>query len=187
MIDEPNQANIHGNETRSPIGTKVRMQRANGFRILEMYEDAEEELSKIFHEDRLKRDVLTMHLAVRQDAEDWTSMLKTARILRRQYPGASEWCIAEAYALRRSESLESAREVLVDAAKRHTEDACIKYNLACYSCQKGELKEALRYLLVAVELDAKYEKLALVDEDLVEIRETLLKQGFSSEPLSNED
>lgn len=187
MIEESDQANNHGNDTCSPIGTKVRMQRANGFRILEMYEDAEEELSKISPEDRLGRNVLTMNLAVRQDAEDWSSMLKTARILRHQYPDTSEWWIAEAYALRRSESLEAAHEVLLDAEKRHIRDACIKYNLACYSCQKGDVEKALRYLLKAVELDAKYKKLALADDDLTEMRVVLLKLGFSAESLSNED
>ncbi|MBC8350060.1 MAG: hypothetical protein O3A82_09790 [Verrucomicrobia bacterium] len=187
MIEEFDQANNHGNDTCSPIGTKVRMQRANGFRILEMYEDAEEELSKISPEDRLGRNVLTMNLAVRQDAEDWSSMLKTARILRHQYPDTSEWWIAEAYALRRSESLEAAHEVLLDAEKRHIRDACIKYNLACYSCQKGDVEKALRYLLKAVELDAKYKKLALADDDLTEMRVVLLKLGFSAESLSNED
>jgi len=186
MTEGSDQANNHGNETCSPIGTKVRMQRANGFRILEMYEDAEEELSKISPEDRLGRDVLTMNLAVRQDAEDWSSMLKTARILRHQDPDASEWWIAEAYALRRSESMEAAREVLLDAEKRHVDDPCIKYNLSCYSCQQEDMKTALRYLLAAVEQDAKYKKLALADEDLVEMREVLVKLGFSSESLSDE-
>ena len=187
MTEGSDQVNSHGNETCSPIGTKVRMQRANGFRILEMYEDAEEELSKISSEDQLGRDVLTMNLAVRQDAEDWSSMLKTARILRHQYPDASEWWIAEAYALRRSESMETACEVLLDGEKRHPDDPCIKYNLSCYSCQQGDMKTALRYLLAAVELDAKYKKLALADEDLVEMREVLLKLGFSSKSLSDED
>ena len=186
MTEESDQANNHGNDTFSPIRTKVRMQRANGFRILEMYEEAEEELSKICPEDRLGRDVLTMNLAVRQDAEDWSSMLKTARILRHQYPDASEWWIAEAYALRRSESMEAAREVLLDAEKRHVDDPCIKYNLSCYSCRKGDIKTALRYLLAAVELDAKYKKLALEDEDLVEMREVLLKLGFSTESVPDE-
>ena len=95
MTEESDQANNHGNDVYSPIRTKVRMQRANGFRILEMYEEAEEELSRICPEDRLGRDVLTMNLAVRQDAEDWKSMLKTARILRQQYPDLSLIHISE--------------------------------------------------------------------------------------------
>jgi hypothetical protein len=78
------------------------------------------------------------------------------------------------------------REVLLDGEKRHPDDPCIKYNLSCYSCQKGDVKTALRYLLAAVELDAKYKKLALSDEDLVEMREVLLNLGFSSESLSDE-
>jgi len=187
MIEGSDQASNHDNERCSPIGTKVRMQRANGFRILEMYDDAEKELSKISPEDRLGRDVLTMNLAVRQDAEDWSSMLKTARILRHQYPDASEWWIAEAYALRRSESMEAAREVLLDAEKRHAEDPCIKYNLACYSCCNRDMKSALRYLLAAVELDSKYKQLALADEDLFDMRDVLLKLGFSSGSLASED
>jgi hypothetical protein len=40
--------------------------------------------------------------------------------------------------------------------------------------------------LAAVELDAKYKKLALEDEDLVEMREVLLKLGFSTEPVPDE-
>jgi hypothetical protein len=40
--------------------------------------------------------------------------------------------------------------------------------------------------LAAVELDAKYKKLALADEDLVEMREVLLKLGFSPESVPDE-
>ena len=106
-VDDPaNKAR----EATFSIRTDVRLRRADGFRMLGMYEDAEAELARVPPEDRLDEEVLVMKVAVRQDAADWERMREPARILRGRYPEAVEWWIAEAYATRRIESIEAPPE-----------------------------------------------------------------------------
>ena len=163
------------------IRTDTRLRRANGFRMLGMYEDAEAELARVPAEDRLDEEVLVMKVTVRQDAADWERMRGPASILRGRYPEAVEWWIADAYATRRCESIEAAREILIEGEERHVDDPGIKYNLACYACRLGDSGTAMRYLLAAISLDSQYKEMAFSDEDLKELREALRKTGLVSE------
>lgn len=168
-------------EKASSVRTEVRVRRANGFRMLEMYEDAEGELSRIRNEDQFEEDVLAMQVAVRQDAKNWEGMRESARILRRRRPEAIEWWIADAYATRRSDSLGAAREILLEAETIHESDPGIKYNLACYACRSGDMQTTMRYLLAAIALDEIYKGMAFEDEDLIEARGELRRMGFVKE------
>ena len=165
---------LMNSQVNGQLKTSVRLQRANGFRMLEMFADAESELSSIPLEDLMQKEVLAMKVAVRQDSSDWKGMQKPARILRELFPDEADWWIADAYATRRSESIESARELLLEGEKLHAENACIKYNLACYACRSGDPDKALQLLLAARSIESKYLKMALEDEDLAEIRDALL-------------
>lgn len=169
-------------ERAASVRTEVRVRRANGFRMLEMYEEAEKELSLIRTDDQYEEDVLAMQVAVRQDAENWEGMREAARILRRRRPEAVEWWIADAYATRRSDSLGAAREILMEAETVHESDPGIKYNLACYACRSGDMQTTMRYLLAAIALDDVYKGMAFEDEDLVEARSELRRMGFAKEP-----
>ena len=81
----------------------------------------------------------------------------------------SGW-IHKAISLRRANGggFESAKALLLEAAKLFPADSTIQYNLACYSAQLGQLDVAQEYLDKSYELvDAKQLKLmALDDEDL---------------------
>jgi hypothetical protein len=44
--------------------------------------------------------------------------------------------------------------------------AAIKYNLACYLCQTGEIQNAKNYLKKAFEIDSTWRIAALEDADL---------------------
>ena len=167
-------------EALFPVRTEVRLRRANGFRMLGMYEDAETELAKVPLPDRLDKEVLVMKVVVRQDAADWGRMQEPARILRKRFPEAAEWWIAEAYATRRSESIQAAREILIEGEERHENEPGIKFNLACYACRLGDSDTALRYLLAAIALDSKYKEMAFADEDLNEVHEVLDKMWMNT-------
>ena len=175
-VDDPaNKAR----EATFSIRTDVRLRRADGFRMLGMYEDAEAELARVPPEDRLDEAVLVMKVAVRQDAADWERMRGPASILRGRYPEAVEWWITDAYATRRCESIEAAREILIEGEERHEDDPGIKYNLACYACRLGDSGTAMRYLMTAISLDSKYKEMAFADEDLTEVHEILRKTGLA--------
>jgi Tfp pilus assembly protein PilF len=81
-------------------------------------------------------------------------------------PAAAQWRISFAYATRRAESIEKAREILLSALGSHPEEPTIHYNLACYECQLGNLSAAKQRLMKATKTDQKFKLMALEDRDL---------------------
>ena len=69
-------------------------------------------------------------------------------------------------------SVEAAKEVLLNAEPKFPKEA-IKYNLACYFCQLGEIETATNYLKKAFEIDLNWRMAALDDEDLKPLWESL--------------
>ena len=153
--------------------TEVLLRYANGYRILEMFEDAESELSKIPPKERLGDRPLAMKVALFQDCGKWEKMREAAGRLRKRHPDEADWWIAEAYATRRCRSLEEAREILLKGMGAHPEEPCINYNLGCYACVLGDPEEALGQVRSAIALDPKYKSMALEDEDLEAVRDDL--------------
>jgi hypothetical protein len=80
-----------------------------------------------------------------------------------------------AYATRRVDSIEAAKEVLLNAEAKFPNKAAIKYNLACYFCQRGDIETAKNYSKKAFEIDLNLRMVALENEDL-----TLLGTPFRS-------
>ncbi len=156
-----------------PMKTDVLLRHANGYRILEMFEDAELELAKIAAEEQMDDAPLTLKIALFQDSGKWQDMLEVATVLRDRYPEEADWWIAVAYATRRCLSIEQAREVLLSGIDHHPKEPCIQYNLGCYACVMGERDEALARVRSAIELDSNYSKMAIEDEDLEAIRDEL--------------
>jgi len=81
--------------------------------------------------------------------------------------------ISLAYATRRADSIEAAKEVLLNAEPKFPREPTIKYNLACYFCQTGGVQNAKNYLKKAFELDPNCRMAALEDEDLKPLWESL--------------
>jgi tetratricopeptide (TPR) repeat protein len=81
-------------------------------------------------------------------------------------PNDVQWTISLAYATRRADSIQAAKEVLLNAEPKFPKEAAIKYNLACYFCQMGEIQNAKNYLKKAIEIDLNWRVTALDDADL---------------------
>ena len=60
----------------------------------------------------------------------------------------------------------------------HYDDGLIRYNLACYACVLKSPRECIDFLNEAVKRDEKFKLLALEDDDLIDVREALLKLGW---------
>lgn len=153
--------------------TEALLRFANGYRILEMFEDAECELLKIPEGERLDDGPLAIKVALFQDWGKWEKMREAARLLRQRHPDDAGWWVAEAYATRRSVSIEDARILLDEGVSLHPETPCIHYNLGCYACVLGNREEALQRVRSAIAFDPKYQYMALQDEDLKELRSEL--------------
>ena len=83
--------------------------------------------------------------------------------------------VAWAYATRRADSIEAAELILLAAVERRRDVAVFHYNLASYECQLGDLEAAKERLQTALRLDSNYRSVALEDEDLRPLWESLLR------------
>jgi acylphosphatase len=105
-------------------------------------------------------------------------MAEVAHGLRMEFPEDVQWWIADAFATRRSQSIEQAREILLEGLVCHYEDATIRFNLACYACQLGSLGECMDFLKEAVKRDERIKVMAMEDEDLKDVRDALRQMGW---------
>jgi len=70
-------------------------------------------------------------------------------------------------------SIQAAKDVPLNAEPKFPNEATIKYNLACYCCQTGDVEMAKNYLKRAFELDPNCRMAALEDEDFKPLWESL--------------
>ena len=71
-------------------------------------------------------------------------------------PNDIQWTVSLAYSTRRADSIQGAKQILSNAESRFPKEAIIKYNLACYCCQLGEIENAKNYLQKAFEIDSTW-------------------------------
>jgi tetratricopeptide (TPR) repeat protein len=141
-------------------------QAATGYVELGMFLEADTELDRIDPFNRAAPEVLALRIAIYQGLEKWELMREIAIRLAEFQPDHSQWTISLAYATRRTNSIQAAKEVLLNAEPKFPTEPAIKYNLACYFCQTGEIQNAKNYLKKAFEIDSNWRMAALEDEDL---------------------
>ena len=183
LTDHPVQSRPVRNVSDMPphiLSPKTHLKRAGGYFDLEMFEEADRELRAIPEEEPWLKKKKVFRIAIFQGLKDWANMRVLARELRFLYPNEEDLWISDAFATRRSESIEEARKILLDGLAVHYESAIIRYNLACYACVLGHPGECLDFLKEAARRDEKYKQMALEDEDLSAVKEALLRMGWSS-------
>jgi tetratricopeptide (TPR) repeat protein len=142
---------------------------ARGYVDLGMFIEANEEIEAIDPLCRCLPVVLATRLAIYSGLQRWELVGVVAQKLAEFDPDDPQWPLSLAYATRRTESVEAARTILQRAIKRHRKDATIRYNLACYECQLGDIPAAKRYLKRAFELAPELRATAFDDQDLESI------------------
>ena len=138
-----------------------------------MFLEADTELDKIDPFNRAAPEVLALRIAIYRGLEKWELMQELAKRLAEFEPDDIQWTISLAYATRRVDSIQAAKEILLNAEPKFPKDAAIKYNLACYLCQIGDLQNAKNYLKKAFKIDLNCRMAALEDEDLKPLWESL--------------
>ena len=131
-----------------------------------MFLEADTELDKIDPFNRAAPEVLALRIAIYRGLEKWELMQEIAKRLAEFQPDEVQWAISLAYATRRANSIQAAKRVLLKAEPNFPKEPAIKYNLACYFCQAGEIQKAKNYLKKAFEIDLNWRIAALEDEDL---------------------
>lgn len=138
-----------------------------------MFLEANAELDEIDPFNRAAPEVLALRVAIYRGLERWELMEEIAKRLADFQPDDVQWAISLAYATRRADSIRAAKEVLLAAEPKFPKEGAIKYNLACYFCQTGDIQKAKNYLRKAFEIDSNWRTTALEDEDLKLLWESL--------------
>ena len=157
---------------------KVHWSRVTGYMQLGIIEEALIELAMLPNDDQWGKKKRAMRLEIFQQQKNWQEMAEVAHGLRMEFPEDVQWWIADAFATRRSQSIEQAREILLEGLVCHYEDATIRFNLACYACQLGSLGECMDFLKEAVKRDKRFKVMAMEDEDLTDVRDALRQMGW---------
>ena len=143
-----------------------RLNAAEGYIELGMYEEADSELGQIDSLFRTASQVLALKFCVYAGLGKWGPMLTIARKMAQHFPDDAQWRIWWASAACRAQSLECAKGILLDALKRHPNDPNIHYNLSCYESRLHHFRSAQRHLARAIQLEPKLHLVALNDSDL---------------------
>jgi Flp pilus assembly protein TadD len=152
------------------IEDRRRLLAAEGYLALGMPHEAEAELSGITLAKRRLPEALGLRIALCQQTGAWESMRETACHLATIQPSESQWWISWAYAVRRSDSLDKALEILLQAKRLHAGEAILHFNLACYLAQLGRLEEARASLREAIRLHKGCRRMARDEPDLAPLR-----------------
>jgi tetratricopeptide (TPR) repeat protein len=141
---------------------------AQGWLELGNHLEANEELEKIEAAARAHPDVLELRWEVYAKARQWVACFDIGQALFRLAPGRVSSWVKLGFALHELKRTAEARDFLLPATDKFPDDPTIRYNLACYACQLGQLTEARDWLAQAFKLgDATKMKLeALDDPDL---------------------
>lgn len=149
-----------------PDEARWALQRADGYLDLRMRSHARRELAAVSREYRDGFAFRHCRLRLAIDEKDWQASMHLAHALHGEAPDEPETWIELAYVARRTEGVDAARRILSRALCRFPSLAIIPFNLACYECQLGDIKQARLYLARAFELEPGYRRLALEDRDL---------------------
>ena len=141
---------------------------AQGWLELGNHIEANEELEKIAPELRAHPNVLKLRWEIYAAAKKWERALDIAAALIQLEPEELLGWVHRSYALHELKRTAEARDNLLRVVDRFPQSATMRYNLACYESQLGNLERAKQWLEKAFELgDAREMKLAsLQDPDL---------------------
>jgi predicted Zn-dependent protease len=126
---------------------------------------ANDELKQISPAMRGHPAVLLAQCEIFFTAKKWTLLLNMTGILLQQLPDLDFIWINRSYALHELKRTQEALDALLPAAKKFPKQWLIRYNLACYSAQLGQMNEALRLLKQAIRLDGKKKVKIMALED----------------------
>jgi len=130
--------------------------------------EAFDELERISPQLRVHPDVLELRWQIYAKEKKWEACVDIARAIAKLAPSRPNGWIHLAFSLHELKRTKEAKEVLLPVVDKFPEEPTMRYNLACYECQLGNLEGAKLFLEKAFESgDARQIKLmALHDPDL---------------------
>ena len=152
---------------------------AEGWLELGDHLSANEELDQLPSSLSDHPQVLMLRWQVYARACHWESAYEIANTLVKLAPDEPTGWIHRSYVLHEQRRTQEAWDQLLPAWERFPIEPTIAYNLACYACQLGRLKEAWTWLERAFAMDDSQTRIlkreALEDPDLAPLRNKLAK------------
>ena len=123
---------------------------AEGWLELGNWVEANEELERITPLMRAHPNVLRLRWEIYSKAKKWEMAAEMGRGLIEMLPENSWGFIHCAYAMHELKRTKEAWGVLIPIVDKFPDEFRISYNLACYCCQLGELKDSMQWLEKAI-------------------------------------
>ena len=114
--------------------------------------EATEELEQITPEMRAHPSVLEVQFHIYAKAKKWEYAAEIAQAISEFAPDDPFGFIHQAYSLHELKRTQEAWNVLLPVVDKFPKEYIIRYNLACYACQLGNLEEARAWLKKASNL-----------------------------------
>ena len=133
---------------------EIHLKAAQGWLELGNWLEANNELDCITPRLRLHPDVLSARWVVCSKAGNWQLALEIAGTLAAADPYDSFAVIRLATTLDKLNRVKEAHDFLIAAAPNFPEGYRLRYDLACFCCKLGKLKEAMHYLETAIDCPA---------------------------------
>ena len=147
---------------------KFHIRAAEGWLELGNHLEANEELENVTATLRSHPEVLSLRFQIYSKAEKWDYAAEIARTISEMLPDNPYGPFHLAFSLHELKRTKEAYAVLIAVVDKFPEEHLMRYNLACYSCQLGNVKEAYQWLEKAIDLAGKEDirQAALDDPDL---------------------
>jgi predicted Zn-dependent protease len=145
---------------------------AEGWLGLSNAQEAQADLDKISKANRSHLAVMELQWHVHARAKNWKSAVQSARAITKKHSRAPFGWIHLAFALHELKRTQEAYESLVPILDKFPKEWLMRYNMACYAVQLGNLDEGWNWLVSARKVGDKTEidELLATDPDLEPLR-----------------
>jgi predicted Zn-dependent protease len=136
--------------------------------------DAQAELDKISAKFKTHLFVLEVQWQVHAKANNWEGAIAVARTLTKEHPKHPLSWIHLAYALHELRRTKEAYDLLTPVLEKFPREWLMRYNMACYAVQLGNIDEGKQWLERAHMVGDKHEiaELVATDPDLEPLRKS---------------
>lgn len=131
------------------------------------------ELAQIGARYQTHPEVLRIQWEILAAQKKWSEALKAAQTYTQTHPNDPDGHIKHANTLYFLGRTKEARDMALALLQRFPRHPGFLYNLACYECQMGNLKEAKEWLDKACQMGAHLHAFALRDPDLEPLRKKI--------------
>ena len=153
------------------------LREAEGWLMLSNSREANEALDRLSPANGLHPDALHLRWHICAHEKQWGVCAEVGRALCEAQPESVQGWINYANALFYLKRFQEAIDVTLPILERFPSNPYIRYNMACYECQKGHHDDAIKWFTKALDLGNRKEiqEMALADPDLEPLRARIVQ------------